>query len=262
MTITTEVNLFCLSIILIFVFFLIFKYYQNIFNDSSSLWTNLGKTSTKESDDNFLISVVYPCDVSIKNIIEQLKNIQRLYEQNFQLDKKLEIIVLSDIRHDDLTDIRLLNRVFPNLIVKVFDLTNGDLSPKNFLAAAYIARGEYIVEAKAFADEIDKLQQKPKNYVSVFSSGCKFYFSAISKSSFEYMRRIHFLNTIPVEEFMIISEKLKIPYNILKKDKSGNESTFTKYYTIFLIKIAEFCYTHKIWTLPQEVNKNEKLKKN
>ena len=262
MSISTEVNLFCLFIILIFVIFLIIKYFQNIFSDSSVFWQRFSNHPEKP-DDDFLISVVLPCDGSIRSIIEQLKTIQKLYEQNFQLDKKLEIIVLSDVRHDNFTDIRLLNRVVPNLILMTSDLSiNGGLSPKNFLIAACTARGEYIVEAKTFADEIEKLQQKPKNYISIFNNGSRSYFSVISKSSFEYMRRIHFLNTIPVEEFLIISKRLRIPYSILKEDKMVNESIFTKFCTMFLIKLADFFYTRQIWKLPQELNKGEKLKKN
>lgn len=263
MPISVEVNLFCLSIIIIFVIFLILKYFQNLFSDSTAFWTHLGKNVTDKPDNSFVISVVYPCDGSIKNILEQLKTVQKLYEQNFQLDKKLEIIVIYDVRHENITDIRLLNKVFPNLVLMSSDLcANEGLSPKNFLAAAYTARGEYIVEAKTFAEEIDKLQQKPKNYISIFNSRNRFYFSAISKSSFEYMKRIHFLNTIPVEEFIIISKKMKIPYTVLNEKSIKNGSIFTYLYTNFLINLADFCYVHKIWKLPQEVSKGEKLKNN
>ena len=117
MGISIEVNLFCLSIVLIFIIFLIIKYFQNIFSDSTAFWTRLGKNFNDKPVDDFLISVVYQCDKSLQMIIEQLKNIQILYEKNFQLDKKLEIIVISDARHDNYADIRLLNKVFPNLML-------------------------------------------------------------------------------------------------------------------------------------------------
>ena len=263
MGISIEVNLFCLSIVLIFIIFLIIKYFQNIFSDSTAFWTRLGKNFNDKPVDDFLISVVYQCDKSLQMIIEQLKNIQILYEKNFQLDKKLEIIVISDARHDNYADIRLLNKVFPNLMLISADLTaNESISPKHFITATLAARGEFIVDSKTFADEIDKLQQNPHNYISIYNNGNNYHFSVISKSSFEYMRRIHFINTIPIEEFMIIAKMRNIPYNILKNNKTKIQSIFSRLYTNCLVKLANFCYSNKIWKLPTEINKGEKRKKN
>lgn len=256
MAISPAVNFFCISIIILFLLIFIIKYLDSLLSDKTYLdaffQSNIQKY--EKSVDDFLISVVYSCDAPIRVIVEDLKTIENIYEQNFPLDQKLEMIIFADASHEDYGEIKLLNRCFPNLLL--FTKSSPPRSASDFCMAAWIAKGKYIVNSKSFLKEVDNLQKKPKDYISVYQSPSLSYFSAISKSRIIYLSRIHFIHSIPIQEFQLISKSLKLSLNFVKTENTQKGKFFLMHiYHLVLLKAAVFCYDHMIWTTQPDLKK-------
>ena len=253
-----EATLFCASIIFILILILFIRLLVDLFSDKTYL-DDLNFQHSSDSSNDCLVSVVYECKSDINDIIKDLQKIYRTLESKVE-NRKFEVFLYFGNNSVSNRNISLISKIFPNIIIKK-DTENSAI---NFALASFNSKGKYIINFETLDEELNIIlnnnNNQQQNYASIANLSSQIKFSAISKSISSQLKRIHFINIFPINEFIYICNKNGITINTINKN-AGDFDILPKISQIISNILCNIMYGSNIWKLQKTSNVKQSKQK-